>query len=84
MSRWNKSSRQQRIEEERAAARAARAAATAARRHAAAQKRTPDAPKPQPDTTNRNQPCKKALAHKPHGAHRYRSGNQQMHCPGVQ
>lgn len=39
--------------------------------------------KPQPDTTNRNQPCNKALAHKVHDAHRYRRGDVTMHCPGV-
>lgn len=52
-------------------------------RKAAAAVPLPQGKKPQADTGPRTQPCNKALAHKPHGAHRYRSGNQQMHCPGV-
>ena len=79
--------RQRQREQQRAQERvdeAARKKAAKAGRKAAAQIPPPDKKKPQPDTGPRNQPCNKALAHKPHGAHRYRSGNQQMHCPGVQ
>lgn len=48
-------------------------------------KRKPNDRRPKPDADDdRNQPCKRALAHKPHDAHIYRNGNQSCYCPGVQ
>lgn len=89
VSRTSKSSRQQRIDAQKAEEKRKREAERRAARRggeppkAKGGNTTGGKTKPQPDTTDRNQPCNRALAHKPHGAHRYRKGDQQMHCPGV-
>jgi hypothetical protein len=77
MSRWNPSTRQQAIN---------------ARKRLGGANATPVPPnrvgitsRPKPDVSaDRNVPCRKYMACKPHKAHVHRAGNKSVYCGGLQ